>query len=68
MTADTNKHVLGRKRPTFEITCGLSLYDNASSPILKMIGQVALSPHNASSWLGQKKFSMARKRLFGPDL
>ena len=45
MTADTNKHVLGRKRPTFEITCGLSLYDNASSPILKMIENRSRSAH-----------------------
>ena len=45
MTADTNKHVLGRKRPMFEITCGLSLYDNACSPVLKMIENRSRSAH-----------------------
>lgn len=45
ITADTNKHVLGRKRPVFEITCGLALYDNASQPILKMTENKSRSAH-----------------------
>lgn len=45
MTADTNKHVLGRKRPVFEIYYGLALYDNASQPILKIIENKSYSAH-----------------------
>lgn len=45
MTADTNKHVLGRKRPVFEIYYGMALYDNASKPILRIIENKSRSTH-----------------------
>lgn len=45
MTADTNKHVLGRRKPIFEVSYGMALYDNASKPILKIVENRSRSTH-----------------------